>query len=449
MSVYSLASEEVKGVVKQKSEKKKFNVPVHNLILMKGLIDADNNGVTLVGSFTQTVFNTEEINVKEEIVCKDHNFAKGVFSYRLNDEAADKDSGILQIRRTVETDTMVSTTFAVKAPMMLDLYFTAIPFKIVRAKLLIELGSVTGVKDMKTICPDLVIDEDKHKNNTCIRKDVYEMQDSYFNKNDMDKSVTYDFLSPFPNVLYFHTNKSDQCSKICLEFFLVTGGYEKFVEIICPMILVLVMNTMNVLHQRGYDKGNDDYFDFLANSATFALTAVFILPGFSSGSYALFTVNNIYIIIVTIALCLSSIPTARKTDADEKEIGKNTIAQVGLVIHYFSFVFPLFNLYRFRKLQNHIAGDMMEKAKDFYEGKGASKGYTRVSAIKENSCYKKNQAGGKFLVVKYATKEKDNNILSKAREGPPDMNPSHDGNDIEVMSEVPPTMEGYHNSISY
>jgi len=387
---------------KIKSEKKNFDVRVHNLFLMKSLIDVENDNVALVGTFIQKVLRSDEIDIGEDIECEDTD-SKGVFPYRFNEETANADVGFLQMRKKIERKDSISTTFAVKAPLRLSTVFSALPFKIIRASLDIELGSVTGKKDKKTFLPDLVIHEHAHNGNTCIRKYIYDVpyggKDSRFIENHMDKSIVYDFVSPFPNVSYFHDKDKDQCAKINLEFFLVTGGFEKFVEIICPMILITVMNTIHVLK----NTGGDDTMDFLANSATFALTAVFILPSIiqRSGKNDLWTVNNLYIMIVTLALSLSSFPSS---------IGSKWIGITGMALHYVSFLCPCYNLYKFQEWQRHVRGVKAQKEDDFYQGETKhNKDYTRVSKIEGKYSYEKCEHDNqKYLIVK--TKKRRDNL---------------------------------------
>eukprot|EP00957_Ditylum_brightwellii_P199381 15197463-Ditylum_brightwellii.AAC.1 len=84
----------------------------------------------------------------------------------------------------------------------------------------------------------------------------------------MDKSECYDLMTPFPKIEYFQDTKKNYCPKFKMTFYLTEEGSSKLVAIIAPMLLISTLNTLHV-----FNPDKPDTVDFIANAATFALTA--------------------------------------------------------------------------------------------------------------------------------------------------------------------------------
>jgi hypothetical protein len=107
------------------------------------------------------------------------------------------------------------------------------------------------------------------------------------------------------------------------------------------MVLVAAMNTVHVRNTD--DPDEQSVTDYLANSATFALTVVFFLPTMigSSRRQQFLTLNNLYIILIFISLLLSSLP--------QQWVGSKAPSEVGMWLYWISFILPIYNYFRYSK----------------------------------------------------------------------------------------------------
>jgi len=210
----------------------------------------------------------------------------------------------------------------------------------------------------------------------------------------MDHMKTFDLISPFPQIEYFVEGKDDDeyCSKFKVTFFLAEEGISKVIEVIAPMLLIATLNTMHVLNNDA-DAGATDY---IANSATLALTAVFLLPNIKGESNRTewLTFNNLYIFLIFIGLALSSFP--------QDMVGTNVYALVGNGFLWGSFLIPLLNTLKFLRHENifwggkDLLGEFLQK-----EGKKKNKWHESVKVTeladdeekREEGGYKLNQKG--------------------------------------------------------
>jgi len=152
-------------------------------------------------------------------------------------------------------------------------------------------------------------------------------------KDKMDRTKNYDFITPFPKVEYLYNTKKDYCPKCQLTFYLIENGDSKLVAILAPMLLISILNTLNVFSN---EEGGIENVDYIANSATFALTAVFILPNIFSKAKRtdLLTTNTAYVFLIFVGLSLSSFP--------EELVGTRGYAIAGVALLWSSFLIPLF-----------------------------------------------------------------------------------------------------------
>ena len=155
----------------------------------------------------------------------------------------------------------------------------------------------------------------------------------------MDRTTSYDFVSPFPTVQYLYDPKKDYCPKYLVSFLMVDQGMKKFVEVVFPMLLVATMNHINV---RSYVPGEGIEGDYIANAATFTLSVVVYLPTMvgTSSRQDLFSANNAYITLILLALMLSSIP-------EDYSTSKIPFSVIGNYLFWLSFAFPFTNMCRF------------------------------------------------------------------------------------------------------
>jgi len=335
------------------SECPEQKVPVRNLFRIKHMEDDENKKIYLVGTFIQRIF---------------HDFGSKFdgsdffFKYRINglpvggSDEREYDE-CLKWRKTVSSEKR--KTIEVKAPMDVSDKFDWFPFKVIEAKVMIELTSSTvetkNSNETTNLRPNLLVSNDK--SNAYLNVEVERPQElkdkiaeldeskserrfwfSKYNevmdrlKTKLDKTSCYDFITPLPKVAYYHDENKNYCSKFEVSYILVEQGEAKFVQIVCPMILISVLNTINVMFKDDVDFGM---------SSTLALTAVFILPSIISASKksSLIEGNNIYVIIIFVALTLSSI---------SKDVaGTKVVAIVGMCMLWVSIFIPIINIARF------------------------------------------------------------------------------------------------------
>ncbi|KAL3933141.1 MAG: hypothetical protein SGBAC_010528 [Bacillariaceae sp.] len=321
-------------------------VNVHNFFLIKQIVEEDG-GLTAIGTFIQHCFEDDSIRDKikgkmNEDGSDDYEIK---FEYRFNDESADEDSGFVQHRRTekyYDTDmgTLYRHTYQVKAPLEIDVELDFFPFRVVSAKVLVELSTFTTLDNGTRLRPNLILHVLDKTNMFSIQKaQLIETKGSSFEqaKAKMDKAESYDFISPFPKVSYLYDTKKRYCPKFLVTFLMVEDGMKKFVEIVAPMFLIAGMNTIHVLNP---DEGVE-VADYIANSATFALSVLVFLPTMVATSriQKLMTANNLYILLIFIALTLSSIPDTFS--------GHKGYAVSGMIIYWASFLFPVINSFRY------------------------------------------------------------------------------------------------------
>eukprot|EP00957_Ditylum_brightwellii_P111354 8493156-Ditylum_brightwellii.AAC.1 len=229
---------------------------------------------------------------------------------------ADEDSGYAKRRRSEKCvrSKCTKATFQMSAPLDVDTIFDVFPFKAYKASVLVELSSSTIEEETHRVRPNLLVAKHDMRNNLSIQLPyINKMQEARTNdsqlledlKDKMDKMQDYDFITPFPNVEYIYDNKKKYCPKCRITFYLVQQGNSKMIEIIAPMLLISILNTLNVINDEKVEN-----VDYIANSAAFTLTAAFILPSIFSKANRnkVFTVNTVYVFLVFVGLALSSFP---------------------------------------------------------------------------------------------------------------------------------------------
>lgn len=313
-------------------------INVHNFFLMKHIQEDGDGGLVVVGTMIQHAFSGSSNNVK------DFGLDEIQFGYRFNDETADEDSGFVKHRRTEEHETSMGTlyrhTYQVRAPLEVNVELDYFPFKVVSAKLLVELSTSTTADNKTRLRPNLIVHKTDKPNMFCLQKEQLLSNENATileqAKDKMDRAENYDFISPFPKISYLYDTNKKYCPKFLVRFLMVEDGMKKFVEIVFPMFLIAGMNTIHVLNPE-----EQEIVDYIANSATFALSVLVFLPTMvgSSRRQNFYTANNAYIIMIFLALFLSSIP--------ESWLGNNALAVMGMILYWLSFLFPFINGFRY------------------------------------------------------------------------------------------------------
>lgn len=327
--------------------------PVHNLLRVKHIKDNpdEENGLLFIGSCTQTVNMTPGMDLYE----KSEEVEKNYFPYRINEEVADDENGFMKVRRKEGNDNIYSTTFTVRAPLAVHTVFDKFPFRIAKASITIELDAVFDKEEKKRIRPELYLDL-KHK---CANVAIQQTETSTHKIVDkLDQTNNYDFVTPYPEVYYKmkldHHGNNSGFSKFVVSFYFIESGFSKFIEIVFPMLLIYFMNIINV--SMNHITAPEDY---LANSATFALTVVFLLNNVITKSRReeIFNVNTMYVLLIFISLMLCSIPEKfLATDHNLAKVLSHKYmfdthhllpAEVGGYLFGFSFFIPFCNFVRF------------------------------------------------------------------------------------------------------
>jgi len=177
----------------------------------------------------------------------------------------------------------------------------------------------------------------------------------------MDKSNTYDLITPYPEVSYLYDTKKKYCPKFEVSFYMVESGFSKFMSIVFPMILIVVLNTLHVLGEQ------PDSIDFLGNASILALTAVVILPYIVTKRKmeAVFSLNNFYVMSIFIGLSLSSIP--------EATFETRIPAKIGMILLWISFIAPIYSCIGYLVHKRDIRNKAPKKSDRIPSTKGNSK----------------------------------------------------------------------------
>mmetsp|Transcript_3455 Transcript_3455/g.4666 ORF Transcript_3455/g.4666 Transcript_3455/m.4666 type:complete len:430 (-) Transcript_3455:120-1409(-) len=393
MSVAPVVS--AKEAKEGKEENSEDRIPVSNFFLVKHIVEDGDDNLTLVGTMVQKVFETDRLERSES--------AKAFyFEYRFNDLMADEDSGYAKRRRSEKCvrSKCTKATFQMSAPLDVDTIFDVFPFKAYKASVLVELSSSTIEEETHRVRPNLLVAKHDTRNNLSIQLPyINKMQEARTNdsqlledlKDKMDKMQDYDFITPFPNVEYIYDKKKKYCPKCRITFYLVQQGNSKMIEIIAPMLLISILNTLNVINDEKVEN-----VDYIANSAAFTLTAAFILPSIFSKANRnkVFTVNTVYVFLVFVGLALSSFP--------DDMVGTNGFAITGVVLLWLSFFMPVISFIRFWRFQNQVSPTQgRADIDDFIERKN----YKQFNHEKDN--FKEH-----FLCVgDVPTKDKDNKYI--------------------------------------
>jgi len=310
---------------------KEIKVPVRNFMLLKHMREED--GIPfLVATFQQNLYNVNE----EMGLDRDDTENAKFFEYRMNDVPANAENGWLSVRRTERNGSILTTTFQVDAPMALEVEFDRFPFKIARASIMIELSSFTTCNDGIRLRPNILLCRRERLMNLAIQTpEGFDSKGGDYSNikavdEKMDKCLNYDFITPLPKLDFLYDAKKEYCPKMHLSFGMVQSGGLKFVQIVLPICLIAVVNTMLVLDNAEITNSN-----FLVTASILALTFIIILPSITAGSTTqrLLTLKNVYSMLIFVGLALS---TVRGPNVDT-----NIYAISGMFILWASFLIPI------------------------------------------------------------------------------------------------------------
>jgi len=380
-------------------------VKIRNFLLLKYVTENNDKELNLVATCKQELSGLE-MDEQVQKLCDDKMFDMGTsttcrdietlskrlfFDYRLNDLTADEASGWIKTRRVEMNSTKARKTFQMNAPLEVDEYYNRFPFKIVTASVMIELSS-SAIRDQRRR-PNLLLAKEHKAMNVVIqnikhlkeRKTKDEPTETDI-KMKMDRVKSYDFVTPFPEVTYQYDKKKKYCPKFKVTFYMVESGTSKFVQIVFPMLLIAILNTVQVLDRDFVENTN-----YLNNAATFALTAVFILPSIISESNTqdLITMNNTYIILIFVGLALSSIPA--------EMMGTNVPALTGMIVIWISFIMPIIGCFGYFQQYRSIRRASPEQT-ERYDEEQERESVVTTTVDKASHIYKRDPFD-KFIIV--------------------------------------------------
>ncbi|KAL3937689.1 MAG: hypothetical protein SGBAC_007259 [Bacillariaceae sp.] len=331
------------------------SVNVHHSFVIKHISD-DGNGLMVTGTFIQYVFcsnqelieaygsNTNEAGEECDI--------DGVhFEYRFNDTSADDEKCLVQyhgvdIQEHTDMGKLFRHSYYVKIPLAIDVQLECFPFRVISASLLVELTTFTTNDKTLRVRPDLIVHKRDKTNMFSIEPNSWRLDSRSpleQAKDIIDQSTNYDLVSPFPRVSYIYNPQKNYCPKFRIRFLMVQLGSKKMLEILLPMFLIAVLNTIQVMG--GEETEIADYTGNLANSALSVLIVLPVIIGGSGHIQTLWRASNFYILTIIFALALSSVPFAFG--------GHNDIAMAGMILYWVSFLFPILNCFRYVRFVRH------------------------------------------------------------------------------------------------
>jgi len=350
-------------------------LPVRNFLLIKRLEDIPgvDGGVQLVSTLVQYVYNTSRL-ARLKTSQPDDPETK-FFAYRFNDfSPTDKELGF---RRT-EVDEFVldegsdesfplwRSTFSGRVPMELETIQDIFPFKIVKAKLHIELSS--AFVDGNRVRPSIVLSKKQEtpqgqpqRRDKPLIISVQSPSGPLISEavKKVNKLESFELVSPYPRVCFFFDKKKNYCPRYSVHFVLKNKGVERQVATLLPLVLVSTINTLSWWTDGfGFEDVIDDYPDpfearqHLVLSTLLALAAIFMFKTLYEPSLkaSLFTKNNMYLFTIFFSLILSAIP--RNVIPKNRMFATNFLRTAGMALLWASFLFPIGNYLAFLKLIN-------------------------------------------------------------------------------------------------
>ena len=416
-----------KGKKREKPTKKYRTL--HTFLLKKLVDDPDvEGGLLLIGTFVQRVLDLDEETAKE--YAEDE---KNFFSYRFNENSASEDSVIV---RRVEPEVVfdvdengdpkvdengkevilchgVRATMQARVPLEVDVFTAAFPFTVSLATAAIELSSIFLVEKNHTARPDFLLFEDDPRNTVAIqnKEDQYDEAEILLERlcdvsptfglreaieenieekvlGKLDKTKSYEFLSPYPEVSFLYDHKKEYCPRFIISFYCVKPGFQKLVAILLPMFLVFFLAILNVLNDIHYAEG-EDISSHLQVSSALTLAIVFVLPQLldeKANRDKLWTKENLSIIVFFVGLVFASVPAAMSPTIFglEQIIG---VVLMGLA----TFLLPITNCAVYFRMKNIIGKRattkrplLMNKKATKWSGKHGLKGLFTVNQLLED-----------------------------------------------------------------
>ena len=296
------------GTSTKQAGAKQVVVPVYLTLMIKKLVAdrdlAHEDGIGLVGTLIQRPLLYDLAALPR--VSGDT--ATPYFGMRINDGETSVD-GCFDKRKVVPSQQTLhgakwratSTTFAAKLPTKLYSVFSAHPFHIMAAEVMLELTSFTCTKDQDTygLRPSIL----------CHVKDFWNLVRvrDYDSPSKMDEMKKWEIMNSSPTVEYqadgdgVDGKKPFYTPKVRVTFYLYRDARQPFLETIAPIIFALFANALNVVFSEQFE-------EFLANVVAIGFTLVLMVPRLSQNEsfLATFQVKHIYVCLIFLSLMVSA-----------------------------------------------------------------------------------------------------------------------------------------------
>jgi len=268
---------------KAKLEKEECITPVIHICQFKRLLDDNEGGLKIKGTFIVYTFEKKQMDRKD----------KGAlgFEYRINGMTQPAESIQLRHKKIVwESSSSESCATRSIIDVLLPLEMTSIfqkyPFTIYKAEVLILLATIIHGK--VTFRPDIAISTNDLSQNVTVAP-----------LNELDHSKNYDFITTCPSVKYFIDKNN--CNALSVDFLLIDDGMQKFYKFCFPLFLVCIISTVNAVTEET---------DYLGTSSAMALTVVVLLPEVAVSTTNQFhlSCNAVNVLLICLGLALASIP---------------------------------------------------------------------------------------------------------------------------------------------
>ncbi|KAH8091173.1 hypothetical protein JL720_6058 [Aureococcus anophagefferens] len=238
-----------------------------------------------------------------------------------------------------------STTFATKMPMKLYSVFSAHPFHIMAAEVLVELTSFTGKLPEKNFSGAATTTYELRPSLMCHCRDLRNLVSvrDFDDLTKLDEMKKWEVMNTSPTVEYqadgdgIPGKKPFYTPKVKITFYLYRDATQPFLETIMPLLFAIFTNTLNIIWA-------SDFNEFLGNELAIGLTLVFLIPSLSENESFndTFQINHVYVMWIFFSLMVSStvFPKYYKIFA--------------IVVSWLSLVLPFSNLSIYLKLKRRL-----------------------------------------------------------------------------------------------
>jgi hypothetical protein len=339
----------------QKRETRQVVVPVFMTLMVKKLAaergEDSADTITLVGTLIQRPLLYDLTRMPR--VSGDT--ATPTFDMRINDGESKVDECFERRKVVPETTRMLganwlqtSTTYAAKMPMKLYSVFSAHPFHIMAAEVMVELTSFTCRRPPGEDLDDTTFEV--RPNLMCHIRDFRNLVSvrDYDRRSAMDEMKKWEIMNSSPTVDFQADGNGEAGTKpfytpkVKLTFYLYRDPVQPFLESLMPIIFCIFANGLNVLFAVEFD-------EHLGNTLAIALALVFMIPRLSKNESFLetFQLNQIYVLLIFLALMVSAAtyPICRSYLKSESRKQYRKYVKIGaIVLSIVPLVIPLINL---------------------------------------------------------------------------------------------------------